>query len=49
MCTPVEAGDTGVIRAAGVAFVKLITSPDELGVVLHKRLTEFVCEIVFVF
>ena len=49
MCTPIEAGDTGVIRAAGVAFVKLITSPDELGVVLHERLAEFVGEIVFVF
>lgn len=49
MCTPVEAGDTGVIRAAGVAFVKLITSPDELGVVLHERLAEFVGEMVFVF
>ena len=49
MCTPIEAGDTGVIRAAGVAFVKMITSPDVLGVVLHKRLAEFVCEMVFVF
>ena len=49
MCTPVEAGDTGVIRAAGVAFVKMITSPDVLGVVIHKRLAEFVGEMVFVF
>ena len=46
---PIEAGNAGVIRAAGVAFVKMITSPDVLGVVIHKRLAEFVCEMVFVF
>ena len=49
MCTPIEAGDTGVIRAAGVAFVEPVPSPDELGIVLHKRLGKVVCENVFVF
>ena len=32
----VVTADTGVIRAAGVAFIELIASTNELGVVLHK-------------